>query len=156
MQRRSSASGMTSVEPSRRSRPLGRRMREAGKRVVTLLRRSVAPLSTYDILRRLNAEGLALRPPQAYRLVGRLTRERRIHRIESQGGYVACRMNCSQRINGEPQLLVCAVCGTVSELRVRQVDALLARIGARQGFQPRRHIVEIVGTCKACFRRTWR
>jgi Fur family transcriptional regulator, zinc uptake regulator len=126
-------------------------MREASRRAVALLRQSDVPLNTYDILRRLNADGMALRPPQAYRIVERLTRERLIHRVESQGGFIACRMQCGRGTGGgETQLLVCTACGAVSEIRIRKIDALLTQIGARRGFQPHRRIVEILGTCKAC------
>jgi Fe2+ or Zn2+ uptake regulation protein len=46
--------------------------------------------------------------------------------------------------------LVCERCDTVEEIVSDSAERLVARIAADAGFQPREHLLEIVGLCRAC------
>ena len=124
-------------------------MMRAREKVLSLLRRHRTPLNAYDLLHRLNGSGWQLKPPQIYRLLALLQEQGLVHRVESQATFIACRTRGHVH-SSEMQFLVCSTCGRVAEVGSEAVSGSLERIARQAGFQVRRQIVEVVGTCSRC------
>ena len=60
------------------------------QRVLEILLESHRAMGAYDVLGRLSAEGLADKPPVAYRALNFLLEQGLVHRIEKLNAYVAC------------------------------------------------------------------
>ncbi|MBU0861441.1 MAG: transcriptional repressor, partial [Alphaproteobacteria bacterium] len=66
------------------------RLTPVRRRVLEILLESHAALGAYDVLARLDAEGLGSKPPVAYRALGFLVDNGFAHRIEGLNAFIAC------------------------------------------------------------------
>ena len=122
----------------------GLRLTPARRRVLEILLESHAAMGAYEVLARLDAEGLGSRPPVAYRALDFLTRHGFAHRIERLNAYVAC---ARPGASHEPAFLICTGCGTVAEAAARPALGAPAR---EAGFRIARTVVEAEGLCPGC------
>ena len=106
------------------------------------------PMSAYDILDKVRAEGIKA-PLQVYRALDKLLEKGLAHRLESLNAFVACAEPHCHRA-GIIAFAICETCGHVSEFADDVVRERLDQWTAKEGFIPRRTTVEIRGTCKAC------
>lgn len=133
------------AEADGRARAEGLRLTPVRRRVLELLLESHRAMGAYDVLARLDAEGLGSHPPAAYRALDFLTRHGLAHRVERLGAYVAC-----SRPGGaahDPTLLICRLCGSVAEAAL---PATLSRAAAAEGFAVEHAVSEAEGVCPRC------
>lgn len=119
----------------------GARLTPVRRRVLEILLEGHRPMGAYDVLARLNDEGLGSKPPIAYRALGFLVDHGLAHRIERLNAFVACPHPTED--GHAPAFLICRACGTVAE-----ISATLPRVP--QGFRVERTTIEAEGLCAAC------
>ncbi len=119
----------------------GARLTPVRRRVLEILLEGHRPMGAYDVLARLDAEGLGSKPPVAYRALGFLVDNGLAHRIERMNAFIACPRPSDD--NHAPAFLICRGCGSVAE-----VSATLP--GIPEGFRVERTTVEAEGLCAAC------
>ncbi len=116
--------------------------------VLSLILRSPAPLTAYQLLDQLKATRQSAVPPTIYRALDFLLANRLIHRIERLNAFIPCAE--ADHAHADAQFLICSICGTVTEMDDHGVSAALAGAAAAQGFVPGRAMVELEGICAAC------
>ena len=114
------------------------------QRVLEILLESHAALGAYDVLARLDAEGLGSKPPVAYRALGFLVDHGFAHRIEGLNAFIAC---AHPGADHAPAFLICRGCHTVAETRA---TAPLGAAAAQTGFAIEQTVMEAQGLCPAC------
>jgi Fur family zinc uptake transcriptional regulator len=126
---------------------LGKRGEYLERLVVGVLSRNPRPLSAYDILHSLQLEEGKLAPPTVYRVLTTLQVKGHIHRIESLNAYVVC-THCFE--HSASVMSICDDCGLVTETASNSLIKEIDAITRRKGFSPKRHIIEIHGSCQQC------
>lgn len=116
------------------------------RRVLEILLESHGAMGAYDVLARLDAEGLGKQPPVAYRALAFLVEQGLAHRIEKLNAFVACSHPGGAHA---PVFMICRGCGTVAEA-VAEVGGPLGATAAEAGFRIERTVVEAEGLCPAC------
>lgn len=114
------------------------------RRVLEILLESHAAMGAYDVLARLDAEGLGSKPPVAYRALSFLVDNGFVHRIERLNAFIAC---AHPGAHHDPAFMICRSCGTVAEA---QATAALAQSAALSGFQVEQTVIEAEGLCPSC------
>jgi Fur family transcriptional regulator, zinc uptake regulator len=123
------------------------------RHVLALILDADAPLTAYQLLDRLKETRKGAAPPTIYRALDFLLERRLIHKVERLNAFVPCVEGGSGSSGHEhaAQFLICRQCGTVTEIDDRAAANALEHAAEREGFHPRRAVVEIEGTCAACF-----
>jgi len=116
------------------------------RRVLEILLESHGAMGAYDVLARLDAEGLGKQPPVAYRALAFLMEQGLAHRIEKLNAFVAC---THPGQGHAPAFLICRGCGTVAEAEA-EVGGPMGAMAAQAGFRVERTVVEAEGLCPAC------
>ncbi|MFT5742372.1 MAG: Fur family zinc uptake transcriptional regulator [Paracoccaceae bacterium] len=114
------------------------------RRVLEILLESHEALGAYDVLARLNAEGLGSKPPVAYRALAFLVDQGFVHRIERLNAFIAC---ADPSHDHSPAFMICRACGTVAEAHAQMP---LGDSAARSGFQIEQTVIEAEGLCPDC------
>jgi Fur family transcriptional regulator, zinc uptake regulator len=126
----------------------GANLTELRQRVLRLVLEAEGPLTAYQLLDRLKATHKGAVPPTIYRALDFLMEQRLIHKLERLNAFIPC----AETGHLHPaQFLICRQCGSVAEIEDRKAAKALEHAAERQGFHPRNTIVEIEGTCAACF-----
>ena len=120
-----------------------------GKRVLALLNKSKAPLTAYDILGKLQKEGIKA-PQTIYRALDALEARGLIHRVQSLGAFVACH---SEEEDHGTQFVVCRACKSVVELHDHRICDFIKEIGIKLKFHIEREMLELMGLCQKCERK---
>ena len=115
------------------------------RRTLEILLEEHSAMGAYDVLARLDAEGLGSKPPVAYRALGFLVEQGFAHRVERLNAFVAC---AHPDASHEPAFMICRTCGAVAEAAT-QGSALDASV-AQSGFQIEKTVIEAEGLCPAC------
>lgn len=116
------------------------------RRVLEILLEAHEAMGAYDVLARLDREGLGSVPPVAYRALTFLVEQGFAHRIERLNAFVACSHPGSVH---DPAFMICRNCGTVAEAETPPGGAL-SRSAAAAGFRIEQTVVEAEGLCPAC------
>lgn len=116
--------------------------------VLEALAAASGPLSAYDILDRLRAEGLRS-PLQIYRALSPLMERGRVHRLESLNAFVAC-AHGHGGTHPPTAFAICERCGQVDEFADETVAVRLAAWAGARGFSVAKTTVELRGTCAQC------
>lgn len=116
------------------------------ERVLALLNQAGKPLSAYDLLNLLRADGINA-PPTVYRALERLMRDGLAHRIESLNAFVACNQPHHREMAA---FAICDHCGKVGELMDEHLEERLSRVAALTGFHASKATVELRGHCAEC------
>lgn len=116
--------------------------------VLGLILEAEGPLTAYQLLDRLKERRKNAAPPTIYRALDFLLQQRLIHRVERLNAFIPCVESGHEHA---AQFLICRQCGTVTEIEDRAAANALEHAAEREGFHPRRTVVEIEGTCAACF-----
>ncbi|QQA43658.1 transcriptional repressor [Pelagovum pacificum] len=114
------------------------------RRVLEILLEDHEALGAYDVLARLEAEGLGSKPPVAYRALSFLVEQGFAHRIERLNAFVACSEPGRRH---EAAFMICRACGTVAEAKM---SAPLVPAARASGFAVERTVIEAEGLCPAC------
>lgn len=116
--------------------------------VLDTLHSAEAPLSAYDILDRLRAEGLRA-PLQVYRALEKLIEAGLAHRLESLNAFVCC-ADAQGHDSGLTAFAICDRCGRVDEFNDNVMRERLAEWAGQHRFAASRTTIEIRGTCAGC------
>ncbi|MEM7499057.1 MAG: transcriptional repressor [Pseudomonadota bacterium] len=129
----------------------GLRLTPTRRRALEVLLEDHAALGAYDVLRRLQEDGLGAQPPAAYRALDFLVAHGFAHRIERLNAFVACMHPGTGHI---PAFMICRGCRAVAEACVSAeapgLGAALAGEAATLGFRIERRVLEAEGLCPAC------
>lgn len=115
------------------------------RRTLEILLEAHAALGAYDVLARLDADGLGSKPPVVYRALTFLVDQGLVHRIERLNAFVACAQPGAAH---DPAFMICRNCHAVAETQTSG-DALGGQ-AADAGFQIEQTVVEAAGLCPAC------
>lgn len=117
------------------------------QRVLEILLEDHNALGAYEILARLQAEGLGAHPPVAYRALDFLVKNGFAHKVERLNAFVAC---CHPEDGHSPAFLICRSCRSVAETHVTLSESGLGLSADKLGFQIEFAVLEIEGLCPAC------
>ena len=82
-----------------------------------------------------------------YRVLASLLDKGHIHRIESLNAYVICNHSCGHSAS---IMSICDDCGIVTETASKSLIKEIDAITRCEGFSPKRHVIEIRGSCQEC------
>ncbi|RDC73131.1 transcriptional repressor [Rhodovulum sp. 12E13] len=125
----------------------GLRLTPARRRVLEILLEQHRAMGAYEVLDRMQKEGLGSQPPAAYRALDFLVSNGFAHRIEGRNAFVACVHPGERHL---PAFLHCRSCGAVAETRGDLYGSLLARAAEETGFGIEETVVEAKGLCPTC------
>jgi len=126
----------------------GGQMTPLRRHVLGLILDADAPLTAYQLLDRLKETRKGAAPPTIYRALEFLLEHRLIHKVERLNAFIPCAESGHKHA---AQFLICRQCGTVTEIEDRAAASALEHAAEREGFHTRSTVVEIEGTCAACF-----
>jgi Fur family transcriptional regulator, ferric uptake regulator len=124
----------------------GYRLTEARRAVVDAIQRSnyaLTPVQVFDLARKKYA---ALGLVTVYRTLEKLEELHLIQRVHQPQG-------CQAFIaagHGHEHLLLCQSCGQVTFFAGDDLEALIAAISRKTGYQIRDHWLQLFGLCQAC------
>ena len=104
-------------------------------------------MGAYEVLERLQSEGLGAQPPAAYRALDFLVANGFAHRIERLNAFVACSHPGESHV---PAFLVCRVCRKVAETAALPSAGIPETIAQSTGFTIERMLIEAEGCCAEC------
>lgn len=116
--------------------------------VLGTLAHAESPLSAYEILDRLRAEGLRA-PLQVYRALDKLMARGLAHRLESLNAFVCCAGE-ERHQPGRTAFAICEGCGRVEEFADPEIETRLNAWSEEAGFVTRRLTIELRGLCTTC------
>lgn len=127
----------------------GQRYTTRRRALVELLAELDQPLTIPQLLER--RSGLA--QSSVYRNLAVLERAGVVHRIQSSDEFA--RYELAEDLTEHHHHLICSSCGDVTDFTVpddveHDLEAALARVAKRTGFEVRHHRLDLVGTCPAC------
>lgn len=125
----------------------GTRLTDQRKTVLRLLCVSEKPLSAYELLDRMRDVIKNPTPPVVYRALDFLLEQSLVHKLESLHAYIGCTHPDHPHAS---QFLICDDCGEVAEVEDPSIAKSLKAAGQSVGFQTKRPIVELLGTCAQC------
>lgn len=123
------------------------RLTPARRRVLEMLLEEHRAMGAYEVLERMQAEGLGAQPPAAYRALDFLVSNGFAHRIEGLNAYVACAHPGTAHV---PAFLHCRLCNAVAEAMARPEHGMLDEAAEETGFVIESTVVEAEGLCPAC------
>jgi Fur family zinc uptake transcriptional regulator len=126
----------------------GAQLTRLRRHVLALILEADGPLTAYQLLDRLKETRKGAAPPTVYRALDFLLEQRLIHKLERLNAFIPC---IESGHDHAAQFLICRQCGAVTEIDDAAAASALEHAAERAGFHPRRTVVEIEGTCAACF-----
>jgi Fur family zinc uptake transcriptional regulator len=130
----------------------GLRLTPVRRRALEVLLESHRAVGAYDLLKRLDADGLGSQPPVAYRALDFLVSNGFAHKVESLNAFVAC---ADPVAHADPDqsaaFLICRDCGTVGESIAASHAKSVADAASSTGFAVETAVVEVEGTCQNCY-----
>ena len=134
-------------QADRLCRRRGARLTAQRRQVLAILHAAGRPLGAYEILESMREGRRALAPPTVYRALEFLLEQGLAHKLETLHAFVGCAHPDHPHSS---QFLICAECGRVTELEDESITRCLRSAASESGFQSRRPVVELIGTCAAC------
>ena len=124
------------------------RFTDMRRRVLELLYETDRPMGAYELIEALERRASRkVGPPSVYRSLEFLISQGLVAKIESRNAYIACADHVRQQ---DRLFFVCTSCGDVVEWEDQRLESLISEDSTRAEFQPKRTVVEVKGTCKAC------
>lgn len=121
-------------------------LNETQRRVHQILTGAGSPLSAYEVLDQMRAQG-AVTPPTIYRSLDKLIERGLAHRLESLNAYVACKHPHHHEMAA---FAICERCGDVKEFTDPQINERLSHWSDGHAFCAKKVTVEIKGICGLC------
>ncbi len=116
------------------------------KIVFDLLQNAGEPLKAYSILDSLKKEGLKS-PLQVYRALDKLVELGKIHKIESQNSFIACKnSNCATNT----AFTICNRCGNVKEIKNSNLFDEVRALAKKNRLKVTRYNLEFYVDCNSC------
>jgi Fur family transcriptional regulator, zinc uptake regulator len=116
------------------------------KIIVEALRGVGRPVSAYELIEQVRAQGVSA-PPTVYRALQRLIDDGLAHRLESLNAFVACD---HPHHSGKAVFAICDACGTVKEFDSPTAVKSLQTWAGKNDFHIRSMTMEIRGRCGDC------
>ncbi|MEA3640398.1 MAG: transcriptional repressor [Lamprobacter sp.] len=120
------------------------------RRVLELVCRAARPIGAYEILDQLR-DGATAAPPTVYRALDFLLEQGFVHKLETLHAFIGCTHPEHPHAS---QFLICSDCGQVKELENAAIAGSLRTAALETGFQTERPVIEVLGTCAHCRRKT--
>ncbi|MEL7445186.1 MAG: Fur family transcriptional regulator [Pseudomonadota bacterium] len=115
--------------------------------LLAVLRQHEQPQSAYALLAALRTDNAKLAPTTIYRALDALSEQGMVHRIESLNAYACCRHGDH---TSDCIMAICDDCGIVEEQLAPKLIGAISAETEKSGFAPKRHVVEVHGSCAAC------
>src|SRR4030042_2353974 len=128
-------------------RSKGYKVTRPRKEVLEAVESATAPVSPYDISRRVQQQGKHLDHVAIYRVLDLLCSLNLVHKVLSRGGFVKCGLLDEP---GCHRFLVCRECGVLQEFTDEALCYQESQIARRMGFYPEHHLTESSGLCQRC------
>ena len=116
--------------------------------VLDLLEKSKEPLKAYAILYDTQKKGIKA-PLQVYRALDKLIEIGKIHKVESQNSFVACKTSDCETPHATA-FSICDSCDEVSEINDPKLFKYLLDFKDNSGIKFDGYNLEFFGTCKSC------
>lgn len=104
-------------------------------------------MGAYDVLGKLNEQGLGSAPPVAYRALDFLVSNGFAHKVETLNAYVAC---AHPGETHDPAFMICTSCDAVAEAATDPKAGQLGRAAQEAGFEIETAVFEAEGLCPSC------
>ncbi len=122
------------------------------RRVLELVCRAERPVGAYEILDQLREGTTATAaPPTVYRALDFLLEQGLVHKLETLHAFIGCTHPEHPHAS---QFLICSDCGQVKELENAAISGSLRSLEQETGFHTERPVIEVLGTCAHCRRKT--
>ena len=125
----------------------GLRFTKVRRRALEILLESHTALGAYEVLARLERDGLGSQPPLAYRALAFLVDNGFVHRVERLNAFVACARPGTPH---DPAFMICTGCRAVAETRAAPGRGVLGRTARESGFRIESTVLEAEGLCPEC------
>tara|TARA_B100000676_G_scaffold10571_1_gene9849 strand:+ start:69 stop:461 length:393 start_codon:yes stop_codon:yes gene_type:complete len=116
--------------------------------VLEIIEKAKGPLKAYSILFNVQKKGINA-PQQIYRALDKLIEIGKIHKIESQNAFVACR-NSNCEITKATAFSICESCEKVDEISDKSLSKYLSGYSDKKGMKFKKFNLEFFGICKKC------
>lgn len=127
----------------------GLRLTPIRREVLGALYGSHRPMSAYDVIDRIGAEGgKRPAPVMVYRALDFLLTEGFAHKLESRNAYIACPFH--HRSGDLVVFMICERCGGVDEATSEPLTTALSTLATTHHFAPRARVIELQGLCAHC------
>ena len=118
------------------------------KLVLDFIQKNKKPVKAYSILSNVQKKGMNA-PPQVYRALDKLIEMGKIHKIESQNSFVACKTSDCESPHATT-FAICDNCDEVSEINDPKLLKYLSDFKDINGAKFDGYNLEFFGTCKSC------
>ena len=125
----------------------GLQLTKTRRRVLEILASQHKAIGAYDILARLNDEGLGSQPPIVYRALDFLVQHGFAHKVEKLNAYSACAHPDKAH---SPIFMICKKCDAVVEAQADPSSGSLHIAAQNAGFLIERTVIEVEGLCPSC------
>ena len=118
------------------------------KIVLEYIQKNKKPVKAYSILSNVQKKGINA-PPQVYRALDKLIEIGKIHKVESQNSFVACKTSDCETPHATA-FSICDSCDEVSEINDPKLFKYLLDFKDNSGIKFDGYNLEFFGTCKSC------
>lgn len=129
----------------------GRKFTQPRREILGVLERAWQALDAPAIHLALRAQGSRVDRASVYRSLAVLEAERLVHRIQTAGGFIACRHSLtSEDPASTHHHLVCGRCGLVRAFTSAELSRPLQATASEHNFQVTGVLLEVTGLCADC------
>tara|TARA_B100001248_G_scaffold144924_1_gene108830 strand:+ start:229 stop:630 length:402 start_codon:yes stop_codon:yes gene_type:complete len=118
------------------------------KIILEYIQKNKKPVKAYSILSNVQKKGINA-PPQVYRALDKLIEIGKIHKVESQNSFVACKTSDCETPHATA-FSICDSCDEVSEINDPKLFKYLLDFKDNNGIKFDGYNLEFFGTCKSC------
>ncbi len=118
------------------------------KIILDYIQKNKKPVKAYSILSNVQKKGINA-PPQVYRALDKLIEIGKIHKVESQNSFVACKTSDCETPHATA-FSICDSCDEVSEINDPKLFKYLLDFKDNSGIKFDGYNLEFFGTCKSC------
>ena len=118
------------------------------KIILEYIQKNKKPVKAYSILSNVQKKGINA-PPQVYRALDKLIEIGKIHKVESQNSFVACKTSDCETPHATA-FSICDSCDEVSEINDPKLSNYLLDFKDNSGVKFDGYNLEFFGTCKSC------
>ena len=118
------------------------------KIILEYIQKNKKPVKAYSILSNVQKKGINA-PLQVYRALDKLIEIGKIHKVESQNSFVACKTSDCETPHATA-FSICDSCDEVSEINDPKLFKYLLDFKDNSGIKFDGYNLEFFGTCKSC------
>ena len=118
------------------------------KIILEYIQKNKKPVKAYSILSNVQKKAINA-PPQVYRALDKLIEIGKIHKVESQNSFVACKTSDCETPHATA-FSICDSCDEVSEINDPKLFKYLLDFKDNSGIKFDGYNLEFFGTCKSC------